>query len=246
MAQKLGMNDSGTKIKEAIILAGGLGTRIRSLFPDIPKCMVPVAGRPFLDYLLLKLKSQGFSKIILSVGFKKEYIQSYYGKKFDELTISYSEEVEPLGTGGAIKQSLQNCNQECCLVLNGDSYLDFNIKEFFLRINFTRLNILTVMVGDRSRYGAFLIDDISGEISFEKGVPGPGYINAGVYILNHDLFNDIDEPSFSFEHKILAKGINNQNCNLIYSNSEFIDIGMPEDFQRADSFIKSLGQISFE
>jgi len=246
MAQKLGMNDSGTKIKEAIILAGGLGTRIRDLFPNTPKCMVPVSGRPFLDYLLLKLSDQGIEKVILSVGYKKQIIRNHYGDMFKNLSIVYSDESEPLGTGGAIKLALKHCDQESCLILNGDSYLNFNMNEFFLKNNLSQINVLVVMVNDRSRYGALSIDDISGDISFEKGVSGPGYINAGIYILNHDLFNDIDEPSFSFENKILAKGINNQNCNLIYSNSEFIDIGMPEDFQRADSFIKSLGQISFE
>lgn len=239
------MSDSKSKIKQAIILAGGLGTRIRDLFPNIPKCMVPVAGRPFLDYLLLKLSSQGIEKVILSVGYKKLIIQNHYGDMFENLSIVYSEESEPLGTGGAIKRALQYCDQESCLVLNGDSYLDFNISKFFLKINFTQINILTVMVDDRSRYGALLIDDINGEISFEKGVSGPGYINAGVYILNHDLFNDIDESSFSFEHKILAKDINSQNCNLIYSNSEFIDIGIPKDFHLADSFLKSLGANKF-
>lgn len=246
MAQKLGMNDNRTKIKEAIILAGGLGTRIRTLFPDIPKCMVPVAGKPFLDYLLLKLSDQGIEKVILSVGYKKQIIRNQYGDKFKNLSIVYSDESEPLGTGGAIKSALQYCDQESCLILNGDSYLNFNMNEFFLKNNLSQINILVVMVDDRSRYGALSIDDINGDISFEKGVSGPGYINAGVYILNHDLFNDVDESSFSFEHKILAKGINTQNCNLIYSNSEFIDIGMPEDFKRADSFIKFLGQISFE
>lgn len=246
MVQKFGMNDNRTKLQEAIILAGGLGTRIRDLFPDIPKCMIPVAGIPFLDYLLLKLHGQGIEKVILSVGYKKQIIQNHYGDMFKNLSIVYSEESEPLGTGGAIKRALHYCNQESCLVLNGDSYLDFNIREFFLKINFTQLNILTVMVNDRSRYGALVIDDISGEISFEKNVSGPGYINAGVYILNHDLFKDVDESSFSFEHKILAKVINTQNCNLIYSKSGFIDIGVPKDFKRADSFINSLGQINFD
>lgn len=240
------MNDNRTKLQEAIILAGGLGTRIRDLFPDIPKCMIPVAGKPFLDYLLLKLHGQGIEKVILSVGYKKQIIQNHYGDMFKNLSIVYSEESEPLGTGGAIKRALHYCNQESCLVLNGDSYLDFNIREFFLKINFTQLNILTVMVNDRSRYGALVIDDISGEISFEKNVSSPGYINAGVYILNHDLFKDVDESSFSFEHKILAKVINTQNCNLIYSKSGFIDIGVPKDFKRADSFINSLGQINFD
>lgn len=246
MALKLGMNDNRTKIKEAIILAGGLGTRIRDLFPNIPKCMVPVSGRPFLDYLLLKLREQGIEKVILSVGYKKQIIQNHYGEMFKDLSIVYSKESEPLGTGGAIKCALQFCDHESCLVLNGDSYLDFNMRDFFLKINFTKLNILTVMVNDRSRYGALLIDDIDGEISFKKQVHGPGYINAGVYILNHDLLNDIDESSFSFEYKILAKGINTQNCNLIYSKSGFIDIGVPKDFKRADSFINSLGQINFD
>lgn len=246
MAQKLGMNNNRTKIKEAIILAGGLGTRIKSLFPDIPKCMVPVAGRPFLDYILLKLYAQGVEKVILSVGHKKQIIRNHYGSVFKKLSIVYSEETEPLGTGGAIKRALRNCDQESCLVLNGDSYLDFNISEFFLKINFTKLNILTVMVNERSRYGALLIDDLSAEISFKKEISGPGYINSGVYILNHNFFNDIDESSFSFEYKFLDKGINTQNCNLIYSNSKFIDIGTPEDFQRSDSFINSLAQISLE
>ena len=240
------MNNKKTKIKEAIILAGGSGTRIRKLFPDTPKCMIPVGGRPFLDYLFLKLHNQGIEKVILSVGYKKKIIQKYYGKIFKNLSIIYSEETEPLGTGGAIKQALQFCDQEFCLVLNGDSYLDFDINDFFSKINFNKLNILTVMVDERSRYGALSIDDLRDEIRFEKGITNRGFINAGVYILKDTLFSNIAKLKFSFEDEILNLGISAKNCNLIYSYSKFIDIGIPKDFQRADSFIKSLGEVNFD
>jgi D-glycero-alpha-D-manno-heptose 1-phosphate guanylyltransferase len=240
MAQKLGMNENRSKIKDAIILAGGLGTRIRDLYPDIPKCMIPVAGKPFLDYLFLKLQSQGIEKVILSVGYKKQLIKKYYGKLFNNLSIVYSDESEPLGTGGAMKKALEYSNQECCLVLNGDSYIDFNISNFFSNINFTKLNILTVMVNERSRYGALSINEDNNEIRFNKGISGQGFINAGVYILNHELLNNIHKSKFSFEEEILRDGISTSICNLIYSTSNFIDIGIPEDALQASDFFQDI------
>lgn len=240
MVQKLGMSDNRTKIKEAIILAGGLGIRIRTLFPDIPKCMVPVAGRPFLDHLLLKLKSQGFTKIILSVGYKKKYIQSYYGKKFEDLSIFYSEEDEILGTGGAIKKAFQLCDRKFCFVFNGDSYLNFSIQDFIDEIDQEKLNILTVMVDDICRFGALNIDNNLNKFSFIKGQSGSGFINSGVYCINYEIFKNINDKTFSFEDQIL-RDCDLINSNIIFTKYSFIDIGIPSDYENAKKFLTNLG-----
>jgi D-glycero-alpha-D-manno-heptose 1-phosphate guanylyltransferase len=114
------------KIKEAIILAGGLGTRLRAAVPDLPKCMAVVAGKPFLHYVINHFIKEGIEKLIFSLGYKHEVIEAYLNKEYSTINIQYSIEEEPLGTGGAIKLACEKATEENVLVLNGDTA--FNIK----------------------------------------------------------------------------------------------------------------------
>ena len=114
---------------EAIILAGGKGTRLQSVVSDVPKPMADVNGRPFLSYLLHFLSTKGVRKVVLSVGYKHEVISNYYSNCFENMSICYAIENEPLGTGGALVESLKQVTDSNVLLLNGDSFFDINLKK---------------------------------------------------------------------------------------------------------------------
>ena len=116
-------------MREAVILAGGFGTRLRSAVPDLPKAMAPVAGKPFLEILLAHLEKKGIRHVILSVGYLAEIIESHFGDSFASLHISYAYEDEPLGTGGALRFAMRQCREDVVLALNGDTFLDVDLEQ---------------------------------------------------------------------------------------------------------------------
>ena len=220
---------------EVIILAGGFGTRLRSVVPDLPKPMASVAGRPFLEYILSDLSCKNVSRVIFSLGYQAEKISSYFGKRFNSIDLMYQVEDKPLGTGGAVKASLQKCETEYALILNGDTYLDLNLNEVNNRFISHRNNIIVgCSVDDTSRYGRILSSN--GRINgfMEKGISGPGLINAGFYVLAKESLVSF-EPLIQFS---LEKDYFEPNVELIFfelfeANGSFIDIGIPEDYARA-------------
>jgi len=223
---------------KAIILAGGFGTRLRERVPNLPKPMAPVAGRPFLEYLLDRLISSGINEVIISVGYRSKAIINHFGNSYRNIQIDYSIESEPLGTGGAIIHALRKNNgkSESVIVLNGDTLLNINFSEFIDLYTISQFQIAIVLkkVTDVSRYGAVLIsnDKITGFI--EKGKVGAGLINAGVYILNQDIFKHFDLPrKFSFEADLLQKYCAELSPTAFSTESYFIDIGIPSDYERA-------------
>lgn len=217
---------------EVVILAGGYGTRLRSVSDDLPKSMVPLDKQPFLAGLIKKLVPKG-TKITLAVSYKRECILSYFGNRFHDCEISYSVEKKPLGTGGAIKQALLQCTEGNIVVLNGDSLLDFRIKNLLAKHEETKADIsiaLTKMVKPY-RYGTVKMEN-NRIISFneKKDIP-EGIINCGIYCLNRNVLKNEDE-FFSFE-KYLEKNLKkNITLGHIY-NGYFIDIGIPEDYSKA-------------
>jgi len=220
---------------KAIILAGGLGNRLRDAVKDLPKPMAPVGGKPFLEYLLLQLKRWGITDIILSVGYRKETIQSYFedGRSWG-IQIRYSEENEPLGTGGALKQSLALNDDSRFIVMNGDSF--FNIS-FLDLIQYHAgkpglISMALAFVKDRSRYGGVEINDNDGSIhSFQKdGLASPGLINSGVYIVTRTIIKYIPDGPVSLEGHVLPLV---KNDRLLYGkeyDAFFFDIGIPKDY----------------
>ena len=221
---------------KAIILAGGMGTRLRERVPDLPKPMAPVAGRPFLEFLLDCLIRGGVEEIILSVGYRADSIKQHFGESYCDLGLSYAVEDKPLGTGGAIAHALKNEGHDPVLVLNGDTFLDLDYAAFidwYLRSP-TDVAMVLKEVCDVSRYGSVLVE--SGCVSgfFEKGGEGAGLINAGVYILNPVVFEDIDiQKNFSFETDLLQKNCNALSPRAFITDAYFIDIGIPSDYDRA-------------
>lgn len=224
---------------EAVILAGGFGTRLRQVIPDLPKPMAPVGGRPFLEILLTSLSNKGFSRIILSLGFMAEKIIGHFGESFQRMNLIYVVEEKPLGTGGAIRLSLENCRQDHIFVFNGDTYLDLEIGEIEKQ---WQQNQSPIIVGreveDTSRYGKLLVEDKKVVGFAEKGAAGPGLINGGCYVLQKDKLNEFSiQTNFSFENDYLTRQVVKEPFDLFVTKGVFIDIGIPEDYSAAQTLL---------
>ena len=234
------MNIMTMKYKEAIILAGGFGTRLQGVVKDVPKPMAPVNGRPFLTYILDYLIDYQYNKVILSVGYLHEKIEEYFGNQYKSLKIDYAVEVEPLGTGGGIAFAMSKCSSDNVLVINGDTMFKVNLTEFeqFFAKNNSLLNIVLREVDDVSRYGSVTIGNNNLIILFsEKGISsGRGFINGGVYMINQTLFDKYPQPKkFSFEKDLMEKLYMQEQFFAMPSDGYFIDIGIPEDYARAQN-----------
>lgn len=223
---------------EAIVLAGGLGTRLAARLSGVPKPMAPVAGRPFLEILLNQLARAGCGRVLLSVGHLGAVIQDYFGPWFRDMKLDYVVEEAPLGTGGAVRVALGQTTEDAALVLNGDTFLDADYAAM-MRFHADAGATLTMAVARRediSRYGGVVVE-AGRVVSFEeKGHTGPGWINAGAYVLANDLAWPAPLPErFSFERDFLAKEIGRIRSAAFEVEGFFLDIGAPEDLDRAQT-----------
>jgi len=231
-------------LQTAIILAGGFGTRLQSVVSDLPKPMAPINGEPFLNFQLGYLKHYGIKKIIFSVGYLADKIETYYKSSYQGLEISYVLERTPMGTGGGIRLAMQTCNDEYALVLNGDSFFDFDLHEFFkLHINETSQFSLSLRkVNDSSRYGTIETDATDRIVTFKEktNLAQEGKINAGVYILNKEQYLQHTKPeiNFSIEKDFFEKHLSTLSIKGFEFNGYFIDIGIPEDYAKAQHDFK--------
>jgi D-glycero-alpha-D-manno-heptose 1-phosphate guanylyltransferase len=231
-------------IHTAIILAGGFGTRLQSVVADLPKPMAPVNGRPFIDYHLQYLKQVGFQKVILSTGHLAEKINAHYKNGFEGLTISFSHEATPLGTGGAIRLALEHCDSEEVLVLNGDSFFELPISDFISKHTHGSVphSLALRQVADASRYGRVLTNSNHIITSFgeKDGKQSAGSINAGVYILNKEHYFDKTpaKKNFSIELDFFQEQATHQQLQGFEYDAYFIDIGIPEDYRKAQDDFK--------
>ncbi len=231
----------------AIVLAGGLGTRLRSVISDMPKPMAPVSGKPFLHYIFVYLQKQGIKEAILSVGYKHEMIEEFFGHSYLGINISYALELEPLGTGGGIKQAL-DIAQSDAFVLNGDTFFDVNLSALhtFHQIKNSDLSLSLKRMERFDRYGTVALDADARVLQFnEKQYREEGLINGGVYLLNKDLFKKIEQQEgqkladkFSFEKDVMEKHLKNLHFYGREFEGYFIDIGIPEDYQKAQEDFK--------
>jgi D-glycero-alpha-D-manno-heptose 1-phosphate guanylyltransferase len=233
-------------INEVIILAGGLGTRLRSVVADLPKCMAPVAGNPFLYYVIKHLQKSGIDKFIFSVGYKNERILNYIEKEFSDIDYTFSIEEEPLGTGGAIKFALEKATGENILVCNGDTLFKINIAELnnlHLKNN-ADCTLSLKPIHNFDRYGVVELNNEGLIISFkEKQFYTSGLINGGVYALNTKKFSKYYFPEkFSFEKDYLEKFVIEKKMYGLTQDEYFIDIGIPEDYERAQEELKASPQ----
>ncbi len=231
-------------VKEAIILAGGLGTRLRSVVSDLPKCMAPVADQPFLKHVIRYLLSQGIEKFIFSLGYKHEIIEQFLSDEFPTLHYQCSIEEDPLGTGGAIYLACKRAKDNNVLVVNGDTLFKADLKKassFHLENN-ADCTLLLKPMQDFDRYGAVELDDDYSVSRFnEKQYFQTGDINAGIYILNVEQFIDKDFPEkFSFEKDYLEKYYTEGKIFGLIEDGYFIDIGIPADLQKAQEELKQI------
>lgn len=230
-------------MNEAIILAGGFGTRLRSVVSDVPKPMAPVAGRPFLCHLLDSLKKEGYGHVVLATGYLHEKVEDYFGSEYNGLKIDYAVELEPLGTGGAIVNGLQHCSCEKVTVLNGDTFFKIDHRKLTDLCDEKKapLTIALRHVEDSGRYGCVECDDEGRIVAFrEKDDQGqPGYINGGIYRLDRHLLDRFSlGQQFSFEKEVLQHDYRGQHFYGVRFDGYFIDIGIPEDYERAQEELR--------
>lgn len=224
--------------KEAIILAGGFGTRLQGVVKDLPKPMAPVNGRPFLTYILDYLIEYHYTKVVLSVGYLHEIIEEFFGTQYKSLEIDYAVETEPLGTGGGILFAFSKCKTDDVLVINGDTMFKVDLDEFehFHQDKGCLLSIVLREVEDVARYGSVVIGG-NGMITLfseKQASVGRGLINGGIYLIDRKLFDKYPQPQkFSFEKDLMTKCYTQEMFYGMPSDGYFIDIGIPEDYARA-------------
>lgn len=227
---------------EAIVLAGGFGSRLRQVVADVPKPMAPIAGRPFLEIFLGSLARKGFARVVLSLGFMADKISDHFGARFAGIDIAYVVEDAPLGTGGAIRLALDACTQDHVFVFNGDTYLDLEVRSLEQRWQAKRHPIVVGrQVPDTSRYGRLAVDGGRITCFAEKGIAGSGLINAGCYVLATDALArfPLNQP-FSIETDYLVPEVTSATVEVFVTEGMFIDIGIPEDYARAQTLLADL------
>jgi len=223
---------------EAVILAGGLGTRLKLVISDMPKPMAPIGNKPFLEYILHYLEKQGISRVILSVGYKHEAIEKYFGNKFYSVSVSYSIEDEPLGTGGGLKKAFEKVTEDNIFILNGDTFFNVDLHQL-ARIHISMDSDLTLALKPMKnfdRYGVVITDRHRVTGFAEKQYHEFGNINGGVYMAKAILFEGYPlSERFSFETDFMEKYIDRLNVNACISDNYFVDIGIPKDYNNAQN-----------
>ena len=217
---------------EAVVLAGGLGTRLRSVVHDIPKCMAPIAGEPFLGYIMDWLSRYGITRVVLSVGYLKESIMEWVAKQDYPYEIDYAVEETPLGTGGGIRLALSKCLERKVIVVNGDTFFPVDLDA----IPFDApISVALKPMKDFDRYGAVTVA-LDGTVTafHEKAPVKEGLINGGVYALNGLDLSSFPEK-FSFEKDVLEPLSAKGQVGGWVSDTYFIDIGIPDDYARAQT-----------
>lgn len=223
---------------KAVVLCGGLGSRLGALTAETPKPMLHVAGRPFLAHLLNRFQGLGLTGIVMAVGFQWEKISQYFGDSWDGIPIHYVVESRPLGTGGAIKNAMAQAGADEALVVNGDTLftIDFHAFLQFAKFHDAATSMALREVPDCSRYGRVTLSSDARVLGFgEKGRTGPGLINAGIYYQRASALAGIQAEAFSFETDYLAVQHGLQAMFAMPLDGYFIDIGIPADLERAQT-----------
>lgn len=235
-------------MKRAIILVGGFGTRLQSVLPNLPKPMAPIKEKPFLSYLLSHLKKNGIENVVFPVHYLGDKIKAYFGSSYNGIDIDYVDEEVPLGTGGAIVNALRSMtlSDDAVFVLNGDTFVNLNYQKMYSMHLATQAGITMALrqVDNCGRYGRVTVRDKKVIAFEEKSSAGVGLINAGVYLINPSLLNaDLLPDRFSFEKDFLYPYVSTLQPQAYVSDDYFIDIGIPDDYQRANTELPLLVEI---
>jgi D-glycero-alpha-D-manno-heptose 1-phosphate guanylyltransferase len=224
-------------VNTAIILAGGLGTRLRSSVSDLPKCMAPVAGRPFISFVIDHLQTQGISQFIFALGYKSEAFTDFLNATLPPGSFKLSVEPQPLGTGGAIRLACTHASEKTVLVANGDTLFKIQVDKLaaFHHMCGAHCTLALKPMQQFNRYGVVELNkDYSIRHFKEKQFYENGYINGGMYVLHAEKFLQEDLPEiFSFEKDYLEKYYTQRRMFGVVEDEYFIDIGIPEDYERA-------------
>ena len=234
---------------EVIVLAGGLGTRLRSVVSEVPKCMAPIDGKPFLQYLLNYLDSFDVSRVILSVGYLREVVFSWVRdhKQDYSFDIDFAVEKEPLGTGGGIALALSFAKDDNVLIINGDTFFNVDLESFYAEHihSGNKISIALKPMSDFDRYGNVVLKE-NGIISeFKEKEPcATGLINGGIYVMDRTAHLCDGLPdNFSFETAILKPAAETEKVQGFIHDDYFIDIGIPNDYERAQTELPELEKI---
>jgi D-glycero-alpha-D-manno-heptose 1-phosphate guanylyltransferase len=238
------MSDSLASV-DAAILAGGFGTRLRSVVSDRPKVLAEVAGRPFITFLLDQLVTAGVRSVVLCTGYMADLVESTLGETYGPLKLHYSRETTPLGTGGAVRAAMPHLRSATVLVLNGDSYCQSDLTAFYAKHveRNAKASILLTHVPDAGRYGSVSTDTAGLVTEFAEKRPnaGPGWINAGFYLIERDLLAGIPEgQAVSIERDVFPQWIG-RGLNGVPIGQALLDIGTPESLAAATTFLKEQG-----
>lgn len=217
-----------------LILAGGLGTRLRSVVNDVPKCLAPIGGKPFIAFQIEALAAAGIDDVVLSLGYMADKVITALGSEVSGVSIRYIVEPQLLGTGGAISFAFDQLDAEELLVVNGDSYFYGNMRNMLhplRRSEGEMFRVAVLRVPSRYRFGGIEITG-DGRVSHfvSKGDDGPGLINAGIYRICREVFAKHDEITFSLESDTLPTMVREKSVFANLLDGEFIDIGIPEDY----------------
>ncbi|MFH1295819.1 MAG: nucleotidyltransferase family protein [Bacteroidota bacterium] len=228
---------------EAIILAGGLGTRLQQVVQDLPKSMALINGRPFLEYLLDFLKAEGVTHVVLSVGYKREAIMDHFGAMYQDIRIDYVVEEEPLGTGGGIRLALWKIEGIRLFAMNGDSLFRVDLNRMLEAHLLKKADITVALreLQETGRYGQVTMNrnhKIVGFTEKQQNV-GRGYINGGLYIIEKTFFMEPEfRGRFSIEKDCFEQYFTTARIYGFPSRGYFLDIGIPETFKQAQDEFK--------
>jgi D-glycero-alpha-D-manno-heptose 1-phosphate guanylyltransferase len=223
------------------ILAGGLGTRLRSRLADRPKVLAPVHGRPYLTYLLEQVADAGIRHTVLLTGYRAEQIHAAFGDHYVGLRLTYSVEPSPLGTAGALQRALPHLSSSTILLLNGDSYCAVSLSDLW-EAHHDRsadLSIVLTLREDCSRYGRIALGSDDRVLCFEEksAAEGEGWANAGIYLLSRRLIQEIPmKVPTSLERELCPAWVARKRCFGFRCSSSFLDIGTPESYAQAETF----------
>jgi len=228
----------------AVVLAGGLGTRLRTVLPHWPKVLAEVEGQPFLKYLLDQLAYFGIREVVLCIGYLGEQIENHFGGRYKTLRVHYSKELQPLGTAGALRSAFSFMNSDTMLVMNGDSYCEFDLRKFTdWHINHeSGATVLLTHKTDSGRYGTVLVASDGRITDFveKKFHSRPGWINAGVYLVSREMVASIPTGcEASLERDIFPTWLS-RPFFAYKSCGRFIDIGTPESYREAEAFFQGV------
>lgn len=233
-------------VADAIVLCGGAGTRLRSVTGEAPKSLASIGGRPFLDILISQLRRHGFQHVILAVGFQRDLIRSHFDDQPHHVSLEYSIEATPLGTGGALRNAVELVESDSALIMNGDSYTDADLSGFVADYCEAKadLSVLVVPTDGRVDCGLVSVDPNGRVLGFKEKQSGTGrqYVNAGIYLAAKSILYGISSNvRVSLEEELFPRWLaEGKNIRAFHHSGTCIDIGTPERYLSAQETLANV------